>query len=493
MTEAVAMGNGRAPEECADAVVVGSRCAGSAAASMLADAGRSVIVLDRASFPSDTLSTHAMFPAGCAEFRRVGALDKIHSRLDPPRITFARLTITGEAELRERFEPVEGIDYGVSLPRNLVDVLLVEAARDRGADVRESSALQEVLWDRGRVCGVAYTDASGTRRRVRSEVVIGADGRRSTVAARVGAWRPYRISKNGRGMVFRYMDDPTHDPDHRHTMWMWRDGESIAFVFPTPGGRMITLFMGSASEVAEARSDPEDYWRRKLGEHPGVAERIAGCANETKPRSTADIQAFWRRASGPGWVLAGDANHFKDPVTGQGMGDALRMGRTLGERLAPLLGDHAATDSEARRWEQDTIDHCLWAYHFANNDAKVRPTAPHYTEAIREFGRNEAPQLAHVLGRTRTTQEIVTPAVMARSVVRALRRGPDRRAILRNALADTATQHRVQRELRRRELRPLGPVPGSDRPGGTWPPAPRAPAREQDEPPKTPQPEPAAP
>lgn len=478
--------------ERVDAVVVGARCAGSAAASMLAAAGRRVIVLDRAGFPSDTLSTHAMFPAGCAEFRRIGALEKIHSQLDPPRITFARLTITGQAELRERFEPVEGIDYGVSLPRNLVDVLLVEAARDRGADVREGCSVEEILWERGRVAGVAYIDPEGVRRRVRSEVVIGADGRRSTVAAQVGAWRPYRLSKNGRGMVFRYMDDPTTTPDHRNTMWMWRDGESVAFVFPNPRGRMITLFMGAAPEVAEARSDPEGYWARKLREHPGVAERVGGYANETKLRSTSDIQAFWRRASGPGWVLAGDANHFKDPVTGQGMGDALRMGRTLGERLAPLLGDHPATDSEARRWEQATIDHCLWAYHFANNDANVRSTAPYFTEAIREFGRDESPQLAHILGRTRTTQEVVTPPVMLRSLARALRRGPDRRTILRDALADTGTQLRVQRELRRREFRPRGPVRGSDRPGGTWPAAPRARAQQDPEPGEARQPEAAA-
>lgn len=459
--------------ERTDAVVVGARCAGSAAASMLAGAGRKVIVLDRATFPSDTLSTHAMFPAGCAEFRRIGALERIHERLSPPRIVYARLTITGRAELRERFEPVDGIDYGVSLPRNLVDGILVEAARDRGADVREGCTLDEVVWERGRAAGVIYRDPDGRRHRISSEVVIGADGRRSTVAAQVGAWRPYRLSRNGRGMVFRYMDDPLPESDDRRgTMWMWRDGESIGFVFPNPNGRLIALFMGEAGEVAEARSDPEAYWARKLAEHPGMAERVGPGENATKLRSTADIQAFWRRASGPGWVLAGDANHFKDPVTGQGMGDALRMGRTLGEQLAPLLGDHAATDSQARRWEQQTIDHCLWAYHFANNDAHVRETTAYFVEAIRMFARDERPQLAHILGRTRRADQVVTPPVAARSLVRALRRGPARRAILRDAVADARTQAGVRRELRRREFRPVGPVPGSDRPGGTWPPPP---------------------
>jgi flavin-dependent dehydrogenase len=448
---------------------VGARCAGSSAAAMLAGAGRDVIVLDRANFPSDTLSTHAMFPAGCAEFARIGALPRILEELDPPRLTHAQITIDGRAELRERWQPVEGIDYGCSLPRNLLDVLLVENARERGAEVRQGCSVGEVLWERGRAVGVAYTDRAGTRRRIRAEAVIGADGRRSTVAAQVGAWRPYRLSKNGRSLIFRYMDDPAHEPWHRGTMWQWRDEDSLAFAFPTPDNRVLVLFMGdAATEVPEARADPEGYWRRKLAQHPGCAARVAGASDPTKIRSTADTPAYWRTPTGPGWVLAGDANHFKDPVTGQGMGDALRMGRTLGEGLAPLLGDPTESDRFARRWEQATIDHCLWAYHFANNETIVRDVPAHFLEAVREFSRDQEPTLTHVLGRTRTTQQVVTAPVVARALVRALLRGPDRRRIAREALLDGRTEIRVRRELARRQFRPRGPVEGSDHPGATW-------------------------
>ncbi len=96
----------------------------------------------------------------------------------------------------------------------------------------------------------------------------------------------------------------------------------------------------------------------------------------TKIRSTADVSAYWRASSGPGWALAGDAAHFKDPVTGQGMGDALRMGRTLGEALAPLLDDPAAADLATRNWEHETARHCLHAYHFANLETVAEPVSP---------------------------------------------------------------------------------------------------------------------
>lgn len=304
MPAEVAESTGPVTEERADAVVVGARCAGSSVAAMLAGAGRSVVVLDRARFPADTLSTHAMFPLGCAEFQRIGVWPRILSELDPARLTHVQLTVGDEVEARERWEAVDGINHGVSIPRDQLDILLVENARERGADVREHCSVEEVIWERGRATGISYRDEAGTRRRVRAEIVIGADGRRSTVAGQVGAWRPYRVSQNGRGLVFRYMDDPAHEPWHRETMWQWRDGGSLAFAFPNPGGRVLILFMGDAEEVSRARRDPEGHWAEKLALHRGTAERIAGATNLTKIRSADDVPAFWRASSGPGWALA---------------------------------------------------------------------------------------------------------------------------------------------------------------------------------------------
>ncbi len=466
MATASVDGNGAATAaERADVVIVGARCAGSAAAAMLAAAGRRVVVIDRTRFPADTLSTHAMFPSGCAEFQRIGAWTRIREEIRPAELEHVRLTLEDGTEARERWEPVDGIDFGVSIPRDLLDVVLVENARERGADVRERCSLQEVLWRHGRVVGIGYRDGDGGAHTILADVVIGADGRRSSVAAGVGAWHPFRASKNGRGLVFRYMDDPRAGAPESRTMWQWRDGNSLAFAFPNPNDRIICLFMGDAGEVAWARKDPDGYWGAKLAQHPGCAARLEGATGMTKLRSTGDTHAYWRASSGPGWVLAGDASHFKDPVTGQGMGDALRMGRTLGEALAPVIGDPVATDRATRRWEHETARHCLHAYHFANFETIVDDVSPVFRELIRELGADERPAISHIFGRTRSTQEVITWPRMGRALIGALIRGPQRRRSLRFGIDFARVQAAVRREIARDRFRESGTVQGSDHPG----------------------------
>jgi flavin-dependent dehydrogenase len=331
-----------------DAVVVGARLAGCAVAAPLARAGRRVLVLDRMRFPSDQLSTHVLLPAGTSELSRLGALPRI-LRLDPSRVRYVELQAEG-ITCRERVRPAaDGIDYGVCVPRDLQDVELVESAREQGADVRERCSVEGLRWRAGRVAGVRYRHADGAEEEVEATLVIGADGRRSTVASLVGAWRPYRQSRNGRGLVFRYMEDPLAGSIDAETYYQWREGNSFAFAFPTtPAGKLLVLLMGHRDEVSEARREPETYWRGKLGEHPGLAVRIDGAPPGSKLRSTADTPAFFRVSSGPGWALAGDAGHFKDPVTGQGMRDAMFAGRTLAEQVLPVLDDPAAVDRETR-------------------------------------------------------------------------------------------------------------------------------------------------
>jgi flavin-dependent dehydrogenase len=465
--------------ERVDVVVVGARLAGCALASPLARAGRRVVVLDRMRFPSDQLSTHVLMPAGTSELAMMGALPRILA-LNPSRVRYVEIEVDG-AVCRERLRPAaDGIDYGVCVPRDLQDVQLVEAAREQGAEVREGCVVEALRWRGGRVAGVLYRDADGERRELESTVVVGADGRRSTVASLVGAWTPYRLSRNGRGLVFRYMDDPHAGTPDAETYRQWREGDSFAFAFPTtPAGRLLILLMGHREEAGEARREPEEYWRRKLREHPGLAERTAGAAPGSKLRSTGETPAFFRASSGPGWALAGDAGHFKDPVTGQGMRDAMYAGRTLAQAILPALEDPVAVDAATRSWEAARDRECLPAYHFANADTRVEPQSPTLRELVRDAGRTSAPDLGDLFGRARTPQQIVPPQRAARALLAALVRGERPRAeTLRRAAAEAQTAVGIERELRAGRFRSTRVVAGSDHPGGVWPPPPSArPAR----------------
>ncbi len=460
-------------------VVVGARLAGCATAVPLLRAGRRVLVLDRMAFPSDQLSTHVLLPAGTAELAAMGALGRVLA-LRPTRVRHVLVAVDG-AICRERVRPDRGIGYGVCVPRDLLDGELVASVREQGAEVRERCSVEGLEWRGGRVCGVRYRDVEGEAHEVACELVVGADGRRSTVSALVGAWRPYRSSRNGRGLVFRYMDDPLAGSEDAATYIQWREGDSMAFAFPTtPEGRLLILFMGDRREVSQARADPEAYWRAKLEQHPDLSRRTAGAADLGKLRSTADTPAFFRASSGPGWVLAGDAGHFKDPVTGQGMRDAMFAGRTLGEALVAHLDDPGAIDRATRVWEFERDLECLPAYHFANTDTIVRRQPLVLRELVREAGRNEEPDITDLFGRARTLQEIATLPRLGRNFARTLATAQGRRAEeLRNGLTDLATELRIRAELRSRRFRSTTLVRGSEHPGVDWPsPPPAAPFSE---------------
>ena len=316
-----------------------------------------------------------------------------------------------------------------------------------------------------------YRRDDGVEEEVEAALVVGADGRRSTVASLVGAWTPYRLSRNGRGLVFRYLDDPLAGRVEAETYHQWREGDSFAFAFPTtPAGRLLVLLMGHRDEVSEARREPEAYWQRKLAEHPGLAARVAGAPPGSKLRSTGDTPAFFRVSSGPGWALVGDAGHFKDPVTGQGMRDAMFAGRTLAEQVLPVLDDPVALDRETRRWEAARDRECLPAYHFANSDTRVERPSPALCELVRDAGRTLEPDLGDLFGRARTPQQIAPLSRLARAFVMALARGGRSRGeTLARGAADLRTGLEIERELRADRFRSTRAIRGSEHPGAVWP------------------------
>ena len=168
-----------------DAIVVGARCAGSPTAMLLARAGYRVLLVDRAGFPSDTLSTHYIHQPGVARLRRWGLLDRVVATGCPParRMTFD----VGPFALSGAPTPADGADAAYAPRRYLLDQILLEAASAAGAEVRERFSVGELLIEDGRVTGIRGRQAGGATVTERAAIVIGADGMRSRVARAVGA------------------------------------------------------------------------------------------------------------------------------------------------------------------------------------------------------------------------------------------------------------------------------------------------------------------
>ena len=165
-----------------DAIIVGARCAGSPTAALLAGNGYRVLVVDRATFPSDTVSTHVLQPLGVAALARWGLLDRLVASGCPPIHTytydFGPFTLSGAPGTKDA--PVAYCPR-----RTVLDKLLVDAAAEAGAEVREGFTVEAVVIEDGRVVGIKGRSKDGATVTERARVVVGADGRHSMVAAAV--------------------------------------------------------------------------------------------------------------------------------------------------------------------------------------------------------------------------------------------------------------------------------------------------------------------
>jgi 2-polyprenyl-6-methoxyphenol hydroxylase-like FAD-dependent oxidoreductase len=172
------------PSKNYDVIVVGARCAGSPISMLIARRGYDVLVVDRATFPSDTISTHLIHPPGLDALQRWGLLERVVATGCPRIHTYAfdlgPFVIEGAPGHAQ-----SPVSYAPR--RTVLDKLLVDAAAEAGAEVREGFTVDEILIDDGRVTGIRGHDKAAQSVTERARVVIGADGINSFVARSVGA------------------------------------------------------------------------------------------------------------------------------------------------------------------------------------------------------------------------------------------------------------------------------------------------------------------
>lgn len=323
-----------------DTVVVGARCAGAPLAMLLARAGQRVALLDRAVFPSDTLSTHFLWPRGVACLAEWGLLDGLRAHGCRPirEITFD----IGAVQLRGSGGPVNGVDESYCPRRTVLDALLVEAAAGAGAEVVERFSVDEIAWSGGRAVGITGHHRGSSRTATfGARLVVGADGLRSTVAARVGAGR-YQFVEPLTCIYYGYWSSLADQP----ATFYARPGQLI-LTWPTNDGLTCVYVAWPAAEFGRIRANPRRAFQAALRRVPDLAERLAAGRQETSLRGTRALPNFYRTSSGPGWALVGDAGHHKDPCTGMGMTDAFLS--------AKLLAGCLTGDSVVRRDVEDAI------------------------------------------------------------------------------------------------------------------------------------------
>jgi 2-polyprenyl-6-methoxyphenol hydroxylase-like FAD-dependent oxidoreductase len=313
-----------------DAIVVGGRVAGSPTAMLLARKGMKVLVLDRASFPSDTLSTHQVQIPGVARLRRWGLLDKVIASGAPP----ARHVVfdQGPAVLDGHFPEFEGVDAVYSPRRTVLDSILIDAAREAGAEIREDVIVEELTTEDGRVTGIRGARKGGPAVSERASVVIGADGKHSMVAARAGS-AAYKQTPSLTGAFYTYWEGVPL----RGGELYGRPGRAFG-AWPTNDGLTITFASWPMGEFDDIRSDVEGNFLRTADLAGDLGERLRASRRVERFRGTRDLPNAIRTPYGPGWALVGDAGLVMDPVTGQGIGHAFADAELVSDALEAGLG-----------------------------------------------------------------------------------------------------------------------------------------------------------
>jgi flavin-dependent dehydrogenase len=308
-----------------DAIIVGARCAGSPTALLLARRGYKVLMVDRSRFPSDmSFSNHFVHQSGSACLKRWGLLQRLAATGCPP-ITenyfdYGAFSLTGPVP------PADGVNTAFAPRRIVLDPLLVEAAVEAGAELRDGFSVQDLIWNQDRVIGIRGKQ-SGKVTTEKARIVIGADGMFSVVARAVQA-PEYKSSPPLEGSWYAYWSGVPMKGWH-----LWLRPDRVIFAYNTNHNLTLIGVAFAARDLPAIRRNVERNHSEVVAQYaPDLAARMSDGHRESRFVGGA-IPYHVRRPYGPGWALVGDAGYQKDPCTASGITDAFRSAEWLAEAI----------------------------------------------------------------------------------------------------------------------------------------------------------------
>jgi flavin-dependent dehydrogenase len=331
-----------------DAIVVGARCAGSPTAMLLARKGYRVLLVDRATFPSDTISTHGITHRGLLRVKKWGLYKRLMATNCPEVST--RTVDIGDFPLTGTLAKAEGLPGAFCPRRTVLDTILVDAAVEAGAELRQGYSVRELVFDQdGRVTGIKGAVKGGRLHTEQAHVVIGADGKHSFVARAVHAPKYKEIPP----LMCWYYAYWTDLQDNPHGLGTYVRNNRVALAIPTNDGLTCFLIGWPHAEFSRVRADLENEYQQAVQTvSPLLAELLQNSTRVEPYYGMADLPNFFRKPYGPGWALVGDAGYHKDPVNAHGIADAFRDADLLAEAIDIGLSGAMPLDDALAEYEE---------------------------------------------------------------------------------------------------------------------------------------------
>ena len=359
-----------------DAIIVGARCGGSPTAMLLAGKGYRVLLCDKAMFPSDTMSTHFIHPPGLAALQRWGLLERLKETGCPPVDTysfdFGPVAVSGSPQ------PVDGIGYGYCPRRTILDKLLVDAAAEAGAEVREGFTVDEITASDGEVTGIRGHEKGGAERTEKARVVIGADGKHSLVAKAVKP-EQYNERPSHLAMYYSYWSGV---PSSAFDTYIRAENRRGWAHLPTHDDLTVIPFGWPVEEFQENRKDIEGNFFKAMELAPEFAERLRAGKRESKFIGSAELPGYVRKPFGPGWALVGDAAYHKNPITAMGINDAFRDAELLVDALDDAFQGRRSYEEGMSDYQKSRDHEAMPIYDFTDEFAMLQPPPPEMQQLI---------------------------------------------------------------------------------------------------------------
>jgi flavin-dependent dehydrogenase len=363
-----------------DVIVVGARCAGSPTAMLLARKGYRVLLLDRATFPSDTISTHLIHPPGVAALKKWGLLDRLLSTGCPPIDTYAfdmgPFVISGSPGM-------EGSPVSYGPRRTVLDQLLVDAAAEAGVEVRTAFTVDEVLVEDGAVIGIRGHRKGGTAVVEHSRLLVGADGLHSLVARAVAP--------------DHYHDKPQLEASY-YSYWSglpmngrfeaYDRGDRAWAAWPTNDDLTLVIVGWPYAQFEANKTDIEGHYLKAFERATAIEARIRASKREERFVGAA-VPNFFRKPFGPGWALVGDAGYHKDFMTAQGITDAFRDAELCANAIDESLAGNRTFDVAMSAYQSSRDEQALPMYEFTCQFASLEPPPPEMQQVFGAMHRNQ--------------------------------------------------------------------------------------------------------
>lgn len=358
-----------------DVIIVGARVAGSTLAYEMAKAGYEVLLLDKSTFPSDTLSTHNFYGNSLAMLREMGVLDEL---LDTGTPTYKRAVVQFEdAVIDGRFPEVMGETECLCIRRmHLDDILFKHASAQDRVTAIEGFRVVVLIEENGKVVGVEGVRQNGEREQFRARLVVGADGRNSRVRHLAGSESLQKVPTDFASYVGYYANYKQDGELHAE---LYRLGDKMAIVFPTSDDLYVIGVMFPLSDevwMERFKASPEEAMQSILQTGftgSPLPERIQPAELAMPIKGLLGYDNDWHQGMGPGWALVGDALTFKDPAVGQGMQDALYGARILTEVLSSCPDWDASWDEMAKTYQARIEEKMMFHFHMACKITKNTP------------------------------------------------------------------------------------------------------------------------